>query len=910
MKVFGIVILLCSVCFLLNAQQPSLYFSAKDTAALREVWKHRSAAFPQLYFKTMLAADRWNAIVPAPTRSDEWPDYDRLKASKAKAFAFRYLMEEDEADGDAAFDYLYVKYAADNYTYEENNYARWMTNGLALIDYCAAFDLLAGAGYFNAVRHTNLNTHDQAWWSAKQTDVASLLHTKAAALLGRVKTPRSGAEAFSAQMTGNQTILNEVKFHAQVGNHRIIVASALGVAAFALSAYDPHAETKAWLEFARRDVEQFLLNRQRYPIQPEYLLGVTTQNAGGAFPEGMEYLNYSAEGFVPFFLASAANGGEQYDQDTCFKNMMDWVYDLQAPDGASPQINSTGYAVFPLNSLFADRIPLSTHYLQQLETFASVYGESGFLPVEGFCLLSAASKIGSKTYDPVTVARGGGEVIMRNHRSSPTRYLLITTKHGPGRSAAELHGYADAGSFLFSTDKTVLVRQPGYAGYSASKELETAASHSTLSAVVNGKAVYDAPDRAQALPPTADASVLQTKSSGDFSYVRIVMDINGVKPVSSGDIFSLNSSILNLAFEYISSNWMSSRINMTKYGTCTRQFLMVNNSYLIVVDDVARTDQSMQYVVSSIQGNNGNNTTQAVAVNGAERSADGDIVWHAPGNGEQLRVHTAALGGIVGSLSGFDTAAHQSPDQSNSGNARVVYYHAAMRTAAPIIDGKGTIISVLEVDPSTASRSSVTHQTSDKADSACILYTVDGRNKSYGSYDLILLQSEPKERLLPSDVLPYPVSTDASFLVMTFSGGSFTAGSVKLFARHASFVRFGPYVFTPSDSGETQMSFTMKTEVATSVPVRSVTDDILLSQNYPNPFNPIGKIRYSLGRTTVVTLAVFDMLGREVARLVDGVREAGVHESSFDASALPAGVYLYKLSAGGRTIVKKMSVVK
>ena len=83
-----------------------------------------------------------------------------------------------------------------------------------------------------------------------------------------------------------------------------------------------------------------------------------------------------------------------------------------------------------------------------------------------------------------------------------------------------------------------------------------------------------------------------------------------------------------------------------------------------------------------------------------------------------------------------------------------------------------------------------------------------------------------------------------------------------------------------------------------------------LSQNYPNPFNPTTTIRYALPKAAHVTLRVFDILGREVATLVNADQEAGFKSISFDAGAFASGVYLYKVEAGTFIDVKKMVVLK
>ncbi|MCI0715771.1 MAG: T9SS type A sorting domain-containing protein [Chlorobi bacterium] len=83
-----------------------------------------------------------------------------------------------------------------------------------------------------------------------------------------------------------------------------------------------------------------------------------------------------------------------------------------------------------------------------------------------------------------------------------------------------------------------------------------------------------------------------------------------------------------------------------------------------------------------------------------------------------------------------------------------------------------------------------------------------------------------------------------------------------------------------------------------------------LSQNYPNPFNPSTTIRFSVPKNTNVTLKVYDVLGKEVAVLVNELKQAGFHTVDFDASHLASGIYFYKIEAGDFNSVKKMILVK
>lgn len=83
-----------------------------------------------------------------------------------------------------------------------------------------------------------------------------------------------------------------------------------------------------------------------------------------------------------------------------------------------------------------------------------------------------------------------------------------------------------------------------------------------------------------------------------------------------------------------------------------------------------------------------------------------------------------------------------------------------------------------------------------------------------------------------------------------------------------------------------------------------------LDQNYPNPFNPTTTIQYSLKEAGLVTLRVYNILGQEVATLINGVQNAGFHKVNFDASQLATGIYVYRISANDFVASKKMLLLK
>jgi hypothetical protein len=89
-----------------------------------------------------------------------------------------------------------------------------------------------------------------------------------------------------------------------------------------------------------------------------------------------------------------------------------------------------------------------------------------------------------------------------------------------------------------------------------------------------------------------------------------------------------------------------------------------------------------------------------------------------------------------------------------------------------------------------------------------------------------------------------------------------------------------------------------------------IVNDYKLSQNYPNPFNPTTKINFSIPKSGLTTLKVYDILGKEVATLINGFQNAGNYVVDFNASNLASGAYFYRLEVNGFVNTKKMLLIK
>lgn len=113
------------------------------------------------------------------------------------------------------------------------------------------------------------------------------------------------------------------------------------------------------------------------------------------------------------------------------------------------------------------------------------------------------------------------------------------------------------------------------------------------------------------------------------------------------------------------------------------------------------------------------------------------------------------------------------------------------------------------------------------------------------------------------------------------------------------------YVGSDIATGEFSIGVTSTDELDNNLPRR-----YSIEQNYPNPFNPVTTIRYSIPKDVMVSLKVYNIMGEEVATLVNEIKQPGNYDAMFDAAKFSSGTYFYRLSAGSFTEVKKMILLK
>jgi len=149
----------------------------------------------------------------------------------------------------------------------------------------------------------------------------------------------------------------------------------------------------------------------------------------------------------------------------------------------------------------------------------------------------------------------------------------------------------------------------------------------------------------------------------------------------------------------------------------------------------------------------------------------------------------------------------------------------------------------------------------------------------------------------PSDMFPAPVAVPSLSRYGFVSGISIAGDEL--------------YLYKVNQSGTLRTILTFHRNI-TSVE-ENISDkptDLILNQNYPNPFNPSTTINYQIPKQSDVTLKVFDVLGREITTLVNGVEAPGYKSVNLNSNGFPSGIYYYRLQAGSYVETKKFILLK
>jgi hypothetical protein len=169
-------------------------------------------------------------------------------------------------------------------------------------------------------------------------------------------------------------------------------------------------------------------------------------------------------------------------------------------------------------------------------------------------------------------------------------------------------------------------------------------------------------------------------------------------------------------------------------------------------------------------------------------------------------------------------------------------------------------------------------------------------------------QTVNKYKIYKNGVLFHVINSGTVYAYTDYSEWLYTQGNQKGYVNY----KVKAYYNSTARTGYSNVVSYAINDAANKINLAANSNnlDYHLFQNYPNPTNPSTVINYTIPRASYVTLKVYNSLGKEVAALVNGNKEAGKHAVTFDGSGLPSGVYFYTLTAGEFTDTKKLILMK
>jgi hypothetical protein len=177
---------------------------------------------------------------------------------------------------------------------------------------------------------------------------------------------------------------------------------------------------------------------------------------------------------------------------------------------------------------------------------------------------------------------------------------------------------------------------------------------------------------------------------------------------------------------------------------------------------------------------------------------------------------------------------------------------------------------------------------------------------NYGSYDVYVVEYNENGNVLWAESTGGDKMDWGEGIFTDNSGNAYLSGYFE-----SSSITFGDTTIINNTSGN-KIFLAKKEAWLTSInaPIHEVHSFVYSLINYPNPFNPTTTIRYNIPKRSNVTLKVHDVLGTEIAILVDEEKPTGSYELEFNAAGLPSGIYFYSLRASDFTTTKKMLLIK
>ena len=780
---------------------------------------------------------------------------ERAEVRYAKSLAFAWLMTDNAAFAERALEVMQgVAFPPRGGDLGEPH-----NEGEVVAQYAVAYDIL----------HVYAAANDP---QALQ-EMRSILGEEADRLWKGIVIGKVGLGPFKVKIRLHET--------PHLDNWHIRAYGGLGLAAMALSEYTSGEGTP--LEWADRALEMVTSS-----------LDFQIEGRDGGYAEGPFYSRYAADVYLPYLFALKNRTGLDLFADPKIEKMHEWSLNLRLPNGRRPNIDDGHLDDFYGHYLAAVQASGGIHRWDWENNERGLYVRQ-FSEMDAIALYDDSVLAQEPMHGPSVFMPGAGDAVFRSDWSAAATYMLLRGENGTAREHGFAHEHPDGTSFVLYAGGEMLAVDAGYINFDNHDKVNKGRNHNVVLVDGNG-------------PPRRILPVVGTIGDRNDAFIEAFFTS------AAGDYAEVCTAYRGVELR--------------------RRVFFADHRYFLVADEIDDRGRRHDYEWR-LHGNGGGTSGGAYARAGnlARWTREkAELLAFLPDQPGRVALESEAI-------HSFDYRQEQThavlrvQQEGVDGRYLAVLYPRAIGEAEPAFEtasaqgAEAAVVTLAGVRDlawlrnGNASEGTVAGPDAHLVSDARFGYVryVDGKLTRFAAQDATYLLADGETVFRASEMIDVSMERDdyAGFvrgpgagyqLKMPHAGNEWTAARLLGGTWLGTAVEGEMIVLELAGEGTLELRSDQQVEAQKGAQPRP--ERYALHPNAPNPFNPTTKIRFDLPIAGLVQLTVYNVLGQEVARLVERQMPPGRHEVEWDAAGYRSGLYFYVLKADSYRAQRKMILLR
>lgn len=780
---------------------------------------------------------------------------ERAKVRYAKSLAFAWLMTDNAAFAERALAVMQgVAFPPRGGDLGEPH-----NEGEVVAQYAIAYDIL----------HAYAAANDP---QALQ-EMRSILGEEADRLWRGIVIGQVGLGPFKVKIRLHET--------PHLDNWHIRAYGGLGLAAMALSEYTSGEGTPQ--EWADRALEMVLGS-----------LDFQIEGRDGGYAEGPFYSRYAADVYLPYLFALKNRTGLDLFADPKIEKMHEWSLNLRLPNGRRPNIDDGHLDDFYGHYLAAVQANGGIHRWDWENNERGLYVRQ-FSEMDAIALYDDSVPAHEPTHGPSVFMPGAGDAVFRSDWSAAATYMLLRGENGPARERGLAHEHPDGTSFVLYASGEMLALDAGYINFDNRDKVNRGRNHNVV--LVDGQG-----------PPRRTLPMVGSIGDRTDAFIESFF----TSPI--GDYAEVRAAYRDVELK--------------------RRVFFADHKYFLVADEIDARGRRHAYEWR-LHGNGG-------GTSGGTYTREGNVARWTRQKAELLAFLPNQPGRVAlesEEIHSFDYRQEQThtalrvQQEGVDGHYLAVLYPRAIGEAAPAFEtapaqgaeaalvALGGIQDVAWLRNGNAPEVAVSGPLGRLVSDARFGYVryVNGQLTRFAAQDATYLLADGETIFRASETIDVSMERadyrgfvrgpDTGYqLKVPHAGNEWTAARFLDGAWRSTAIDSDLLVLELAGEGTLELSADQPADAPKEAQPRPA--HYALHPNAPNPFNPTTKIRFDLPTDSLVQLAVYNVLGQEVERLVERQLPPGRHEVEWDAAGYRSGLYFYVLKADSYRAQHKMILLR